>query len=158
MIRTNTRFRAAWVALVCLGLVAATPHIGTAQQGQTTARNLKIKLNYSGAGPVDEKHRIFLFLFDSLDFAQSPANAMPVDRTSAPAKDATVSFSGIATSPVYVVAVYDPAGSYDGMSAPPSGTIVALYAKTSSQPESIKIEEGKTAEIELAFDDTARMP
>ncbi|HXN49190.1 MAG TPA: hypothetical protein VN893_21230, partial [Bryobacteraceae bacterium] len=31
-------------------------------------RTLKIKLNYTGAGTVDAKHQIIIFLFDSADF------------------------------------------------------------------------------------------
>jgi hypothetical protein len=116
------------------------------------------EVKYSGLGTVDEKRRIILFLFDSPDFVQSAANAMPIDAQSASAKDATVSFPDISTSPVYLVAVYDPTGSYEGMSAPPSGAIVGVYAKAPNQPEPIKVEAGKTAEIDLAFDDSIRIP
>jgi hypothetical protein len=33
-----------------------------------------------------------------------------------------------------------------------------MYSKTPGTPEPIKIDPGKTVEIELAFDDTAKMP
>ena len=39
-------------------------------------RTLKVKLNYTGTGTVDEKHKIIVFVFDSPDFMQG--NAMPV--------------------------------------------------------------------------------
>ena len=119
-------------------------------------RTLKVKLNYTGTGTVDEKHKIIVFLFDSPEFMQG--NAMPVGMQAAAAKTGAVTFSDIASSPVYVTAVYDPTGEYEGMSAPPSGSSMGLYSKTPGTPEPVRIEPGQTAEIELAFDDTAKMP
>ncbi len=120
------------------------------------ARTLKIKLSYTGSGTVDDKHKIIVFLFDSPDFMQG--NAMPVGAQSATSKNETVTMTDIPASPVYVTVVYDPNGQYDGMSAPPSGSSLGLYSKTPGTPEPVKIEPGKTVEIELAFDDTAKMP
>jgi len=120
------------------------------------SRTLKVKLNYTGSGTVDDKHQIVVFVFDSPDFMQG--NAMPVGSQSTPSKKGGVTFSDVASSPVYLTAVFDPAGQYDGMSAPPSGSSLGLYSKTPGTPEPIKIEPGETVEVELAFDDTAKMP
>jgi len=119
-------------------------------------RTLKVKLNYTGAGTVDEKHKIFLFLFDTPDFTQG--NAMPIGFQQAAAKDVTVAFEGLASSPVFVTAAYDPSGQYEGMSAPPSGASMGMYSKTPGTPEPIKIEPGETVTVELAFDDSFKMP
>lgn len=120
-------------------------------------RVLKVKLNYTGSGAVDSKHPIFVFLFDTPDFAQG--SAMPVGSLTASAKDETVVFSDLAQSPVYVVTAYDPAGNYDGQSGPPPpGSSMGMYFKTSGTPEPVKIEPGETAQIELAFDDSVKMP
>lgn len=120
-------------------------------------RTLKIKLKYTGAGTVDAKHAIIVFLFDSPDF--QTGGVMPFATQSAQAKDATLTFPDLASSPVYAVAVFDPTGGYDGQSGPPpSGSSLGMYSKTPGTPEPIKIDPGKTAEIELAFDDTAKMP
>jgi len=119
-------------------------------------RTLKVKLNYTGSGTVDDKHKIVVFLFDSPEFMQG--NAMPVGSQSTPSKNGSVTFSDVASSPVYLTAVFDPAGQYDGMSAPPSGASLGLYSKTPGAPEPIKIEPGETIEVELVFDDTAKMP
>lgn len=121
-----------------------------------TPRTLKVKLNYTGSGTVDDKHKIVVFVFDSPEFMQG--NAMPVGAQSSASKTGTVTFSDLASSPVYVTAVFDPTGQYDGMSAPPSGSSMGLYGKTPGTPDPVKIEPGETAEIELAFDDTAKMP
>ncbi len=120
-------------------------------------RTLKIKLNYTGTGTVDSKHPIILFLFDSPDFVQG--GVMPFASQSAQAKNETVTFSDLSTSPVYAVAVFDPTGGYDGQSGPPpSGSSMGMYSKTPGTPEPIKVDPGKTIEVELAFDDTAKMP
>jgi hypothetical protein len=120
-------------------------------------RTLKVKLKYTGTGTVDSKHPIIVFLFDSADFVQG--GVMPFATKSASAKDETLTFADLTTSPVYAVAVFDPTGGYDGQSGPPpSGSSMGMYGKTPGTPDPINIEPGKTAEVELAFDDTAKMP
>lgn len=133
-----------------------------AQQGKqddkaSTSRTLKVKLNYTGAGTVDEKHKIIVFLFDSPDFVQG--SVMPFTMKTASTKDETVVITDIGSSPVYAVATYDPSGGYDGQSGPPpSGSSMGMYSKTPGKPEPIEIGAGKTIEIDLPFDDSAKMP
>ena len=120
-------------------------------------RTLKIKLNYTGAGTVDAKHRIAVFLFDTPDFMAG--NVMFIAKDTASAKDAVVTFSGLTASPIYAAAAFDPAGDYDGESGPPpQGSSVGIYSKTPGTPAPIEIEPGKTVQVELAFDDTIKMP
>ncbi len=124
---------------------------------KAASRTLKVKLNYTGSGTVDAEHRVMFFLFDTPEFMQG--SAMPIGSASASAKDETVVFSDVQTSPVYVVATYDPTGGYDGQSGPPpSGSSMGMYSKTPGTPEPVKIEPGETTEIELAFDDSFKMP
>ncbi len=144
------------LGMLALASVAQTPQQPPEEKKAPATGTLKVKLNYTGAGTIDEKHKIILFLFDSPDFVQG--NVMPIASGSAKAKDETVTFPDLDKSPVYVVAVYDPAGAYEGMSAPPSGSSMGMYSKTPGQPEPIKIEPGNTVQIDLAFDDTAKMP
>ncbi|HTT63099.1 MAG TPA: hypothetical protein VMG35_14695 [Bryobacteraceae bacterium] len=126
-------------------------------QDKTTTRTLKVKVNYTGSGTVDDKHKIQVFMFDSPDFAQG--NGMPTGMQMTAAKDGTVTFTEIAGSPVYLAAVYDPSGGYDGESGPPpTGSSLGMYTKEPPKPEPINIDPGKTAEVELPFDDTAKMP
>jgi len=135
-------------------ILAAGIQPGSAQD---KARTLKVKLNYTGSGTVDEKHAIRVFLFDSPDFANG--NAMPFTMQSGESKDATVTFADTGKSPVYVAAVFDPTGGYDGQSGPPpSGSSLGAYSKAPPQPSAVEIEEGKTVEIELPFDDSTKMP
>ena len=142
------------LGLACLGAVAQQK-----SDEKPATRTLKVKLNYTGtAGTVDQNHKIFVFVFDTPDFMQSQ-NAMPISSGQAGAKDETVTLAALASSPVYVVAAFDPKGAYDGMSGPPpSGSSIGLYSKTPMTPEPVKIEAGKTAQIDLPFDDSMKMP
>jgi hypothetical protein len=75
------------------------------------------------------------------------------------AKNGTVTFSDIGSSPVYAAAIYDPTGGYDGASGPPpSGSSAGLYTKEPPKPTPINIDAGKTVEVDLPFDDTTRCP
>lgn len=146
-------------SLFLFGMLGAVCVAAAATQAKTeekTARTLTVKVNYTGAGTVDDKHRIFLFVFDSPDFVQG--NAMPIGGTSASSKTESVEITGLNASPVYVVASYTPDGSYDGQSGPPpAGSSLGMYSKTPGTPEPVKIEPGKAASIELAFDDNYKM-
>lgn len=148
--------------LFAAGVLGLTSMIATAQQSKpeekpAAGRTVKAKMNYTGAGTVDEKHKIFVFVFDSPDFMQG--GSMPVGFGSASAKDGTVTVSDLAVSPVYIAVCYDPTGGYDGQSGPPpSGASMGVYAKTPGTPEPVKIDPGKTAEITVAFDDSFKMP
>jgi|SRR5580700_894798 hypothetical protein len=144
------------LAFGMLILASGFPY-GRAQEKTTASRTLKVRLHYTGSGTIDEKHKIIVFLFDSPEFTQG--GVMPFAMKSAASKDDALTFSDVAKSPVYVSAVYDPAGSYDGQSGPPpSGASLGLYSKTPGQPAPVSLDEGKTVEIELSFDDTVKMP
>jgi hypothetical protein len=148
--------------LFAAGVLSLTSMVATAQQAKpeekpAASRTVKAKINYIGAGTVDEKHKIFLFVFDSPDFMQG--GSMPVGFGSASAKDGTVTVSDLSVSPVYIAVCYDPTGGYDGQSGPPpSGASMGVYAKTPGTPEPVKIDPGKTAEVTVTFDDSFKMP
>ena len=135
--------------------ILALAFSAAAQQSQAD-RTLKVKLNYTGSGKVDDGHKIFVFLFDTPDFVSGAG--MPFASQTATAKDQTLTFSGISAPEVYIVAAYDPSGGYDGMSGPPpSGSSMGMRQKE-GKPDPVKIEAGKTAEVELPFDDSFKMP
>jgi len=120
-------------------------------------RTLKVTVKFTGAGPVDDKHKIQVFLFDSPDF--TGGNAMPTGMQMTASKNGTVTFSDIAGSPVYAAAIYDPKGEYDGASGPPpSGSSAGVYTKEPPKPEPIAIDAGRTVEVDLPFDDRIKMP
>ena len=143
-------------AAVVLGLCAAfTLPYGKAQEG-SPLRGLRVKVHYKGSGTVDEKHKIVVFLFDSPDFGRGNVMAFAVMSTSS--KDGTVTFNDVAKSPAYVGTVYEPSGSYaERQGPPPPGSSLGMYSKTPGQPAPVKVEAGKTIDVELTFDDSVKM-
>jgi len=137
-------------------ILASGFQFGRAQDKPAT-RTLKVTVHYTGSGTVDDKHKIQVFLFDSPDFTQG--TAIPTGMQMTASKDGAVTFSDIGGSPVYVASVYDPTGGYDGQSGPPpSGSSLGMYSKEPPKPAPINIDAGKTAEVEVPFDDSAKMP
>jgi len=131
----------------------------TAQPAKPEAkpRTLTAKVSYTGAGTVDEKHKIFLFLFDNPDFRNGGVAPIAVKTMSS--KSESLTFTEVSASPVYLAAIYDPKGEYQGMDMPPSGASVAIYGMTpDGEIGAIKIEPGQTVKIEMTFDDSTKMP
>ena len=138
-------------------LILASAFQSGRAQDKAATRTLKVNVKYTGSGTVDDKHKIQVFMFDSPDFTSG--QAAPTGMQMISSKDATVTFSDIAGSPVYTAAIYDPKGEYDGASGPPpSGSSAGLYTKEPPKPGPIAIDAGKTVEVDLPFDDTIKMP
>lgn len=126
-----------------------------AQEG-SPLRGLQVKVHYKGSGTVDEKHKILVFLFDSPEFGQGNVMAFAVMSTSS--KDGTMTFNDVAKSPVYIGTVYEPSGSYaERQGPPPPGSSMGMYSKTPGQPAPVKVEAGKTVNVEVTFDDSVKM-
>jgi hypothetical protein len=169
------------LALVTILLVPALvwaqaqPKTKTAPKGMT----LKVKLNYTGAGAVDEKHKVYVLVCDADPFAaerleeysgkpepkpvasasgQTQKVAHILQRQGAVAKDGTVTFEKLPVSPVYAVAFYDKAGLYDGHADPASGSSMGQYGATPNKPDPIKLQAGKPTQVEVKFDDATKTP
>lgn len=144
-------------ALILLGLLVRGAQEARPDGKTTAKRTLRVKVHYKGTGDVDEKHKIFVVLFDSQDFVHG--GTVPIAMQASKTKDATVTFSDFTASPVYVAASYDPNGVYDGESGPPpSGSSMGMYSKTAGKPDPINVEAGKTVEVEVTFGDSVKMP
>jgi len=147
-------FAAAGVVLLLCAVFSLS--YGNAQEG-SPLRGLRVKVHYKGAGTVDEKHKILIFLFDSPEFGHREVMAFAVMSTSS--KDGTVTFNDVTKSPAYVGSVYDPKGGYaERQGPPPSGSSLGMYSKTPGQPAPVKVEAGKTVDVEFNFDDSVKMP
>ena len=144
----------AGLAVLVLGL--GVWHFAFAQDTKSKGRALTVKLHYTGSGAVDEKHKILTFLFPSGDFMRGEVPPMAMKDTAS--KDGTVTFTEVEKSPVYVGCVYDPSGNYDGQSPPPSGSSLGAYMSQPGEAKPVELEEGKTVEIEITFDDSVKMP
>ena len=153
------------VVVFALGLVslAAAP----------AQKKLKVKVNYTGAGVVDEKHKIYVMLFDANPFTASkleddssvPAPPAPAEgvshilrRQSTSSKNGAIAFSDLSASPVYAAAFFDKNGSYDGHSDPVSGSPMGVYGKAPDKAEPITLGAGKAVEVVLSFDDSIKTP
>lgn len=149
MIKTANMFCAA----VLLALSTAQP-----QQAQEKGGTIRVQLDYTGSGTVDQDHKIFVALWDSPDFAQPNAHVMPVAVKSVASKDGIVSFSDVQKTPAYVSSAYDPNGKWDGQSGPPpTGSSLGMYSNAPPKPEPINVASGKSVKVKITFDDSHKM-
>jgi len=126
-----------------------------AQEKAGGSYTIKVNVNYTGSGTVDDKHKILVFLFDQ---PFTSGTAIPIANQGAASKKETVTFTGVAKSPVYVGTVFDPTGAYEGNAPPPSGASLGMYSKQPGQPEPVELKEGKPVEVSVTFDDSQKMP
>jgi hypothetical protein len=138
-----------------LGLLLSTAQTGLPQSA-TAPSKLSVHIHYSGAGTVDQKHKIYVAVWDSPDFVKT-SDVVPIASLAASSKDGVVTFQDVKKTPVYVSAAYDPNGQWDAQSPPPEGSPLGLYSKTPGTPEPINLSPGKTISIELPFDDSVKM-
>ncbi len=110
-------------AVVC-GFLLASPRIGMAQEASGGSK-LQVRVNYSGTGTVDDKHKIYVALWDSPDFVKSDT-APPFATQAASSKNGMVTFDDVKKTPVYVSTAYDPTGQWDAQSPPPDGSSLGL--------------------------------
>ncbi len=146
--------RFAHYAAVALLLMLAMPRTAASQDSNASSK-LQVDASYTGTGTVDEKHKVYVVLWDTADFAKGEGS-MPVAIESISSKSGTVTFADVKT-PAYVSTVYDASGQWDAQSAPPDGSSLGLYSKGSGAPEPVKLQSGRTTRIDLAFDDTVKM-
>jgi hypothetical protein len=116
---------------------------------------LEVKLTYTGAGEVDQNHKIWVYLFDNPDIG---TGSMPFQVASVSSQEQVLTLSGIIQSPVYLAAIFDSNGYYDGMSPPASGCPVTLYGIETGAAAPINITEDETTKIDVTFDDSIRIP
>jgi hypothetical protein len=110
-----------------------------------------VTVTYKGKGAVDPAHKVIVFAFPDSNITSS---SRPVDTQFASRNGETVTFRNMA-SPVYVFAVYDEKGTYDGVSGPPpAGIPSATYRKTPKGAPTA-VAPGAPA-IKFGFDDSER--
>lgn len=130
------KFRNSFLFLLFLPVcLLPIPAAHKSSQAAAAERVLRIKLNYTGAGAVDEKHKIYVLLFDANPLTAStlsdatsqatpPAPVAGVShilaRESAATKDGVITFHTVPVSPVYAVFFFDKTGTYNNGHADPS--------------------------------------
>jgi hypothetical protein len=118
-------------SLIVLSGTAASLHAQARQSppaaAATAAADVAVTVTYTGKGVVDAGHQVLVFLF-------ADPNIGPTSRPLGPPEivqknGATVTFTGVTTKPVYVFAIYNEKGTYDGRSGPPpAGTPIGMLS------------------------------
>lgn len=132
----------ALVAVTGLGARGAVLPLGL------QATDISVTASYTAKAPVDEKHRIFIFLFDH---PTPTAGSEPLRMQAISKNGATATFPGITTNPVYVTLVYDEKANYEGTSAPPPGAPIGAYLKN-GKPVPVKPGD----KVTVSFDASVR--
>jgi hypothetical protein len=136
------------VAMALVAMVPmATPAIVAQESGQ-----LKVTVNYTGAGTVDTTHEVFVWVFDNPNIG---ADSVPIATDALTANGGTLTFSGLPKE-VYLALAFDEKGDYDGTSGPPPpGTPITIYDMGVAKAV---VTGGADAALSVTFDDTTRMP
>jgi hypothetical protein len=134
-------------AMVAMALVTmTTPAIVAQESGQ-----LKVTVNYKGAGSVDTTHEVFVWVFDNPNIG---ADSVPIATDALTGNGGTLTFSGLPKE-VYLAMAYDEKGDYDGTSGPPPpGTPITIYDMGVAKAVPTG---GADAALTVTFDDTTRM-
>jgi len=121
---------------------------------QMKGSDVSVTVTYTGKGPVDATHEIWVFLFDTPSIG---AGARPLSAQTITKSGGAAVFKAVTTDPVYIAVAYDEKGDYDGNAGPPpNGTPIAMYgadAKGVAGP--LKTAGG--AKVKLSFNDARRM-
>jgi hypothetical protein len=130
------------------------PTTPPAPAASPAAKDVSVTVNYTGKGTVDAGHTILVFLF-------ADPNIGPESRPLGPPQvvqknGSTVKFTNVTAAPVYICAIYDDKGGYDGRNGPPpAGTPIGMYTKDAKSPPAAVTPGPKTA-IKLTFSDAKR--
>jgi hypothetical protein len=130
------------VSVMTLGTNAAVLPVGL------QAGDISVAASYKGKGPVDEKHKVLVFLFDH---PNPSAGSTPLGLQTISKNGDAVTFKGVTTNPVYVTMVYDEKANYDGNSPPPVGAPIGSYSKGG---KAIPVKPGD--KVKATFDDSVR--
>jgi hypothetical protein len=115
------------------------------------ATDVGVTVTYKGKGTVDPAHRVIVFAFTDPNIT---SGSRPVDTQFVTKNGEMVTFKNVA-SPIYVFAVYDEKGTYDGVSGPPpAGIPSATYRKTPKGSPTV-VAPGAPA-VKFVFDDSER--
>ena len=145
------RFALSLAIATALATAAVADAVASGPAGSQDS-SVRVTVKYTGKGPVDETHRVWLWLFDTPNIGPG---SMPIAELSIDKNGDTAKFDGVTTATVWIAAAYDERGTMSGSAPPPSGTPVGVYASSTGEPVGVK--PGDKPAI-LTFDDSFRMP
>jgi hypothetical protein len=139
--------------LLVFGLIAVSSRQAISQEPKTGG-TLQVRVNYIGSGTIDDRHKIYVVLWDSPRFVEEGSKLMPIQVEPVASKNGTAVFKNVSAKPTYVSAAYDPTGQWKAKSSPPAGSSLGLHTKSGGNPEAVTVNSGKTASVEITFDDS----
>ena len=125
----------------------AKPAPATAKPAAIAATDVAVTVSYTGKGVVDATRNIVVFLFSTPTVGP---NSEPLGAPQIVTKNGqTVTFNNITTKPVYIFAIYNEKGTYDGRSGPPpAGTPIGMYGTAKG---ATAVTPGMKTPIKLTF-------
>lgn len=134
-------------AAVAAALLLAQPAPKKAPPA-SAASDVPVTVTYKGKGTIDQTHKVIVWAFADSDITSS---SRPLDHAIVTKNGETVTFKGL-SAPVYLFAVYDQTGGYDGVGAPPpAGVPSATYRQTPKGPPTA-VKPGTP--VRFTFDDS----
>jgi hypothetical protein len=133
---------------------AATPKAATPKAAATATvapTDVAVTVAYQGKGAVDASHKIIVFAFTD---ANVTSNSRPVGTEFASKSGETVTFKNV-SAPLYLFAVYDDKGTYDGVSGPPPAGIPSTLYRKAPKGAPTAVAPGSPA-VKFTFDDAER--
>ena len=139
----------ATIAMALLLQAAPSPKPAAPKLSST---DLSVSVTYTGKGTVDAAHPIYVWLFDDANITSA---SRPYKSSQSVTKNGgTVTFTDVTSSPVFVFAVFNEGGTYDGVSGPPPAGLPASPYRTSAKGPPAPVKPGTA--LKLTFDDSAR--
>jgi hypothetical protein len=116
------------------------------------ATDVAVTVTYKGKGAVDAGHKIILFAFTDPNITSGSRPIGPAQFASKNGE--TLTFKNVA-SPIYVFAVYDEKGTYDGVSGPPPAGSPSTTYRKAPKGAPTAVAPGSPV-VKFAFDDSER--
>jgi len=125
-----------------------TPKPSATTPAGAATNDIAVTINYTGNGVIDAQHGVLVFLLSDPNIGP---NSRPIGASQIATKNlSTVTFKNQVTTPVYVLAIYNEKGTYDGKNGPPpAGTPIGMYTKAGKPAP---VTAGPKTAIRLTFD------
>jgi len=122
---------------------------------QAAQSDLSVTVTYTGKGKVDAQHNLQVFLFSDPNFMTG--NIQPLALKMTDKSGGVVTFKGVMPKTVYICAIYNETGNYDGRSGPPpAGTPIGIYRKPPTATAPTSVTPGPDVKVNLTFNDAKR--
>jgi hypothetical protein len=137
---------------IIVALLLATP-IAAFSADEARRARLEVTVEYTGAGEVSETHRLWIWVFDTPDFATGAA--MPVAERWLSDNGGMATFEDVGERPVWIAVAFDADGGFAGNAPPRRGWPVSTHVVNGAPAP---VTPGDAGRARIVFDDSMRMP